>query len=148
MGLMRKKKILPSEAASALGSIRTAKKAASSAANGKRRGMMPLDAFACTCGKCPDNPKTYCARGRAIIRRAAKDRAQSGVPDRALGTANFAELAGQRQREIRALAMAPAKEREAALNASAQVAAAYYVTPEGAAELADWRGIQGEPFHE
>ncbi len=68
------RRILPSEAAAALGSISTPKKAASSAANGikTRFKAKPLAAFTCTCGKCPDNPKTYCPRGRAIIRRRDK----------------------------------------------------------------------------
>lgn len=77
----QKKRILPSEAAAALGSIRTPKKAASSAANGikTRWQAKPLEALTCTCGKCPDSPKTYCPRGRAIIRRRAKAEAQANA---------------------------------------------------------------------
>jgi len=77
----QKKRILPSEAAAALGSIRTPKKAASSAANGikTRWQPKPLETLTCTCGKCPDSPKTYCPRGRAIIRRRAKAQAQANA---------------------------------------------------------------------
>lgn len=73
------KRILPSEAAAALGSIKTPKKAASSAANGikTRWQAKPLEALTCTCNKCPNDPKTYCPRGRAMIRRAAKEKAQA-----------------------------------------------------------------------
>lgn len=61
---------------------------------------------------------------------------------------DFAALAARRQREIKTLLKAPYAEREAVLEASAPIAAAYYATPEGREELADWRAIQGEPFHE
>lgn len=66
----------------------------------------------------------------------------------ALETENFASLATRRHEELRTLMAAPMVEREAALSASAPVAAAYYATPEGREELADWRAIQGEPFHD
>jgi hypothetical protein len=76
---MAKKRILASEAARALGSITTPRKAASSARNGAVTQFKPkpLESFACTCGKCPDDPKTYCPRGRAIRRRQA---AQAATP--------------------------------------------------------------------
>jgi hypothetical protein len=156
------KRILPSDAARALGSISTPKKAASSAANGKRRGMLPLEELTCTCGKCPDNPKTYCPRGRAIIRRRDKENPPAWLAERgnmtttnaieysnvAPDTESFAALAAKRQSELRALMLAPEAEREAALRASAPIAAAYYETETGREELADWRAIQGEPFHD
>ena len=68
--------------------------------------------------------------------------------DDALETENFAAIAKRRHEELRALMAAPLAEREAAMNASAQIAVAYYATPEGREELADWRAIQGEPFHD
>jgi hypothetical protein len=76
---MKEKRILPSEAAAALGSIKTAKKAASSTRNGAatRFKPVPLDELECRCGKCPDNPKTNCPRGRAILRR---QRAAQSIP--------------------------------------------------------------------
>ena len=61
---------------------------------------------------------------------------------------SFAALAAKRQSELRALMLAPETEREAALQASAPIAAAYYETETGREELADWRAIQGEPFHD
>jgi hypothetical protein len=133
-----------SEAMGLLGRRKSEKKRAAVAQNnvGTRFKAKPLDALACTCGQCPENPKTYCPRGRAIIRRAAK------ASDQAPDVASFAELAARRQSEIHTLALAPVSERDAALDASAQAATAYHATPEGEAELADWRAIQGEPFHE
>jgi hypothetical protein len=58
---------------SALGKIRTEKRAAASARNGKspKIKIKPIESFDCTCKRCPDNPKTYCPRGRAILRRRA-----------------------------------------------------------------------------
>lgn len=49
---------------------------------------------------------------------------------------------------ISEIAKAPAKVREILDERSAQVAEAFYATPEGEAELADWRALDGEPFHE
>ena len=68
---------LISKAMSVIGSRTSEKKAATSAANGRKGGrpagaLKPLESFTCTCGKCPDDPKTYCPRGRAIIRRRAQ----------------------------------------------------------------------------
>lgn len=47
---------------------------------------------------------------------------------------------------IVALSKAPAKVRAIIRRQSAAAAAAYYSTPEGRAELADWRALDGEPF--
>ncbi len=63
-------------------------------------------------------------------------------------TENFAAMVEQKRANLHALMAAPVAQREAAIQASAQVAAAYYATLEGREELADWRAIQGEPFHE
>lgn len=63
-------------------------------------------------------------------------------------TKDFAALASQKREKLHALITAPENERQAALHASAPVAAAYYATLEGRVELADWRAIQGESFHE
>jgi len=155
-----------SEAMGLLGKRSTPKKRNAALTNGAatRWQAKPLEELKCVCGHCPDNPKTYCPRGRAIIRRAAKAIAQvNQAQTDAQGTGsmtdtieysnqapevdNFAALAAQRQREIKTLLHAPEAEREAALEASVPIAAAYYATPEGREELADWRAIQGEPFH-
>ncbi len=58
---------------SAMGSKKTAAKAASSrrnaevAAAARRKDPMTLP---CTCGACPDNPLTTCPRGRLLRQRA------------------------------------------------------------------------------
>lgn len=80
---------------------------------------------------------------------AAKDleELRAGRFTDSLETENFAAIAKRRREELRALMAAPLAEREAALSASAPIAAAYYATLEGREELADWRAIQGEPFH-
>ena len=61
---------------------------------------------------------------------------------------SFAAMAARGREELHALVAAPMAQREAALEANAPIAAAYYETPEGREELADWGAIQGEPFHE
>ena len=61
---------------------------------------------------------------------------------------NFAALCEEKRAKLHALMAAPESERQAIIEVSAPVAAAYYATPEGMAELADWRAIQGEPFHD
>ena len=66
-----------SEAARALGSIRTEKKAAASRENGKlgRRPLKPLDTIACNCGGEGLNHKSTCPRGRRI-----RQRKRTGLP--------------------------------------------------------------------
>ena len=49
---------------------------------------------------------------------------------------------------IIALAQAPAAVRALITGRSAEAAALYYATAEGEAELADWRALDGEPFHD
>ncbi len=58
---------------SAMGSKKTDAKSAAARRNGvaTRFAPKPLEEFECKCGKCPDDPKTYCPRGRAILRRRA-----------------------------------------------------------------------------
>lgn len=48
---------------------------------------------------------------------------------------------------IAEIAHAPANVRALVDARSAEAAAAFYASPEGAAELADWRALDGEPFH-
>ncbi len=47
---------------------------------------------------------------------------------------------------ISEIAQAPAKVRAIIDEKSGAAAAAFYATPEGEAELADWRALDGEPF--
>lgn len=62
-----------SEAMRILGSRKSEKKAAASRANLQKRQLKPIEEFVCVCHKCPNDPKTYCLRGRAIIRRRKVD---------------------------------------------------------------------------
>ncbi len=54
----------------------------------------------------------------------------------------------RRDGAIIALGQAPEAARAIVMRRSGEVAARYYATPEGAAELADWRAQGGEPFHD
>ncbi len=58
---------------SAIGSKKTEAKQEAARRNGAatRFKPRPLDEFECKCRKCPEDPKTYCPRGRAILRRRA-----------------------------------------------------------------------------
>lgn len=56
------------------------KKAASENGRATRFQAKPIEDFECRCGKCPDDPKTYCPRGRAIIRRRVQEAAQQQAP--------------------------------------------------------------------
>jgi hypothetical protein len=62
-----------SAAMSILGSRKTEAKLEAARRNGAatRFQPKPLSELECTCGKCPDDPKSYCPRGRAIRRRRA-----------------------------------------------------------------------------
>lgn len=98
-----------------------------------------------------------------IETRLRADAAQSGVP---LETLAFERLTGDDTRTqaarlwarlispqthnaaILEIAQAPAKVRAVITAKSGEAAAAFYSTPQGAAELADWRALDGEPFHD
>lgn len=56
--------------------------------------------------------------------------------------------AGEHNAAIIALAQAPDVVRAEIERRSGEAAAKYYATPEGQAELADWRALDGEPFHD
>ena len=56
--------------------------------------------------------------------------------------------AARHNNALRALFDAPASVRAIITQRSAQAAAAYYATPQGEAELSDWRALDGEPFHD
>ena len=49
---------------------------------------------------------------------------------------------------LRTLFNAPDAVQAIVMQRSGEVAARYYATPEGEAELADWRALDGEPFHD
>lgn len=49
---------------------------------------------------------------------------------------------------LRALFAAPEEVQAIVMQRSQEAAAAYYATPEGEAELADWRALDGEPFED
>jgi excisionase family DNA binding protein len=51
-------------------------------------------------------------------------------------------------RKILELASAPLEVQQAALAAAEDVAARYYGSAQGRAELADWRALDGEDFHD
>ncbi len=53
-----------------------------------------------------------------------------------------------RNAQIRALALAPEAVQVATMQASQEAAEAYYASEEGEDEFADWRALDGEPFHE
>jgi excisionase family DNA binding protein len=54
----------------------------------------------------------------------------------------------RRDAALRALFQAPGNVQAIVMQRSGETAARYYATPEGVAELADWRALDGEPFHD
>ncbi len=54
----------------------------------------------------------------------------------------------RRDAAIIALGQVPEAVRSIVMQRSGEVAARYYATPEGEAELADWRALDGEPFRD
>jgi excisionase family DNA binding protein len=54
----------------------------------------------------------------------------------------------RRNEAIRTLHHAPEAVRSIVMQRSGEAAERYYATPEGQAELADWRALDGEPFHD
>lgn len=84
----------------------------------------------------------------ALLEPAPRKRRSVGNPVFSITDDSFAAIAARRQAELRALFTAPLAIREAAFKASAEAAEIYYATPEGREELADWRALDGEPFHD
>jgi len=56
--------------------------------------------------------------------------------------------AGHHNAALKALFRAPSDVQAQIRERSGKAAAAYYATPEGEAELADWRALDGEPVHD
>ena len=54
----------------------------------------------------------------------------------------------RRDEALRTLFQAPGAVQAIVMQRSGDAAARYYATPEGEAELADWRALDGEPFHD
>lgn len=54
----------------------------------------------------------------------------------------------RRNEAIRTLHHAPEAVRSIVMQRSGEAAERYYATPEGQAELADWRALDGEPFYD
>ena len=86
---------LISEAMGLLGKRTSEKKRAAVARNNvaTRFKAKPLEELECVCGQCPDNPKTYCPRGRAIVRRAAKANAPAWTQERGNMTNEYSTVA-------------------------------------------------------
>lgn len=74
--------------------------------------------------------------------------ADAQTPAEAIWRDLTSDQKGRHNAAIRDLAQSPAEVRAIVMERSAQAAAAYYATPEGEAELADWRALDGEPFHD
>lgn len=54
----------------------------------------------------------------------------------------------RRDQALLTLFNAPEAVQAVVMQRSGEAAARYYTTPEGEAELADWRALDGEPFHD
>jgi hypothetical protein len=54
----------------------------------------------------------------------------------------------RRNAALQTLSQLPEAVRTIIMQRSAEAAVRYYDSPEGQAELADWRALDGEPFHE
>jgi excisionase family DNA binding protein len=74
------------------------------------------------------------------------------APETAQANAIWASMtSGDTQRHneaLRALFAAPQAVQAVIAQRSGEAAEEYYATPEGEAELADWRALDGEPFHD
>lgn len=144
-----------SRAMGLLGKRTSAKKAAAVRMNGAatRFQAKPLAELDCNCDALADDAhKATCPRGRAYRRRQKQGTIKSNGSGAALSQApedeSFKAMAARKREKLHALMEAPDAQREAALTASAPIAAMHFATPEGQAELADWRATQGEPFHD
>lgn len=74
--------------------------------------------------------------------------AQAGLDADALWAQMTTGGAQGHNQALRALAQASEEVRTEIMRRSGEVAAKYYATPKGQAELADWRALDGEPFHD
>ena len=83
---------------------------------------------------------------------AAQPRSHRSAPKVAQANAIWAAMLSgddaRRDAAIIALGQVPEAVRSIVMQRSGEVAARYYATPEGEAELADWRALDGEPFHD
>lgn len=105
-----KEKQLISEAMRALGRRTSDAKKLAATRNSQHTQFKakPLDELACTCGHCPDNPKTTCPRGRAIRRRMAAS-AVTPTPTTASVRGKYAHL---RDRGFNSTAVRRERQRE------------------------------------
>ena len=69
------------------------------------------------------------------------------LPVDAMNNTHAGGVVRHRPRTAVEILAAPPEVREAALEESARVAAEYYASPAGEAELTDWRALDGEDFH-
>ena len=88
------------------------------------------------------------ALGEVAPTTQTPDTTQTQEQAEAIWAQMTSEQAGEHNAAILALAAAPAPVRAIVMARSAAAAAEFYATPEGEAELADWRTLDGEPFHD
>jgi excisionase family DNA binding protein len=80
--------------------------------------------------------------------RAAKPPAPEVIQANSIWAEMKSRDATRRNKALMVLFRAPAAVQAIVMQRSADAAARYYATPEGEAELADWRALDGEPFHD
>lgn len=85
------------------------------------------------------------------LQRAPQPKPKTNSGDVAQADALWAQMKGdarQHNAALRALFAAPEEVQAIVMQRSQEAASAFYATPEGDGELADWRALDGEPFHD